>query len=142
MFLCCCCGCIREHWHTVVLSDCESDHILKGWEFALLIFHSALFHFHQSLKKSNCERVALFTLYKRVTMSISISSFFKKSDCERIANVSKCRKCQQMSQMSAARDYFVIIVLLLLKMRLLGLSSQGWAPRSFPFWRHRSFAFF
>ena len=49
--------------------------------FALSNFRSC-----QSLKKSECERFALVTLFKRATVRESISSIsFKKSNCEQIA---------------------------------------------------------
>ena len=61
--------------------------IRQGWEFALSLIRSSLFRSKSLILKSDHEQFAHVALYKRVTVSGSLTSLFTKEQGERIAHV-------------------------------------------------------
>ena len=55
---------------------------MQVWEFTLSIFWSSLFHSCWSLKKCECEGIALIDLLKRATMNEALSISLKKEQCQ------------------------------------------------------------
>ena len=56
----------------------EGWRVKQGWEFALLLIRSLLFHSKSLIFKSNCEQFAHVALYKRETVSDLLPWLFKK----------------------------------------------------------------
>ena len=74
-------------WHSILhRTSCSGSSMIpshliyekKGWEFALSLIRSLLFRSRSLILKSVREQFALVALWKRATMSESLSSLFTK----------------------------------------------------------------